>query len=171
MTADVDIKRVEQAFADMAKAGKNLRGFWWAQRRSVIADLRSHFVKREGPTGNRWPGYSAAYQERAKRRKNLALAQAQFNRAKRKRGKKATRISYANMLGKIKTSWHKNKAFQDGLETTNAVPFSSVHDRGGHVGRGRRVRLFARPFAWLSQKLLNRVARRGLRHLMRRWPK
>lgn len=130
VSATVDMGDVEKGLAAAERRAHALGPAFRELKKPMREDQRDHGKRQRGPFGT-WA-----------RRKASTLA---FYRS---HGRK--RIP--RPLGKLSTAiTYKATAF--GVFAESRAKWSAVHQEGGTVGRG--VRLRARPFLWMSTKLLN----------------
>lgn len=128
---EIDLGEVERSFDAMKRRGRELGQAFRVLKPEMRADQRDHAARREGPEGS-WP--PLAQSTLAKR--------ASLGRLRRR------------PLGRL-TSAVTYTASKDGVVARSRVPWSGAHQEGAVVGRGSR--LPARPFLWLSDRLIERA--------------
>lgn len=131
VSATVDIGDVEQGLEAMQRRAHQLGPAFVEVKAAMKVDQREHREAQSGPEG-KWPGRAASTLAAAKHRK-----------------KKLPR----KILGKLPTAI-AYKALPFAAIGESRVRWSQIHQDGGHVGRGHRALLPARPFLWISDKLL-----------------
>lgn len=125
----LDAREVERGFDRMSKAGRSQLGSAFKTiRPHMKADQRDHASKQAGPERH-WVPRAAS---------TMAKLRRGGRRARRPLGKLASAIAYQSSAA--------------GVFATSRVPWSRVHQDGGRVGRGSLIP--ARPFLWISDKLL-----------------
>jgi phage gpG-like protein len=153
LEASLDVTQVERALADVEARAKRLAPAFRELRRPLRADQRAHARAEEGPDG-RWPPRSPFTEARRQVR----------NRAARihrcdvlRRGEARRRSTPKQLLGRLPAAILV-KVGELYIRATSRAAWAGIHQYGGNAGRGRRVRIPARPFLWLSDGLL-RTAR------------
>lgn len=124
----LDAREVERGFDRMSKTGRSQLGSAFKTiRPHMKVDQRDHASKQAGPE-SQWPprAPSTTAKMRSARRRRRPL------------GRLVGAVTY--------------QASAAGVFATSRVPWSGVHQYGGKVGRGSVIP--ARPFLWISDKLL-----------------
>lgn len=163
----LDLAEVDRAFGNVTIASAHLRDVFARLESPVRRQHNRQARNMSGPDG-KWPARATATMER--RRTN-----SKFNRL-RTRLVKAGMIPKAvrrrarpkNLLGRIPRAL-RVEAGDRFLRITSAIPWASVHQFGGRVGRGGKVRLPARPFLWISEEMKHIVVERLALHLFKAW--
>ncbi len=130
VSATVDIGDVEAGLDAMQKRAHALGPAFRELKIPFKADQKDHGRRKSGPFGawaRRAPSTLAAYRASGKRRLPRPL------------GKLLSAITYA--------------ATTTGVSAESKVGWSDVHQDGGTVGRGSKIP--ARPFLWISRRLLD----------------
>ena len=130
VAASVDFGDVEQGIDAMERRAHALGPAFRDLKKPMREDQRDHSKKQRGPFGSwarRSPKTIEFYREHGKKRIPRPL------------GRLPSAVKYTAM------PW--------GLVGESRVAWSAVQQEGGKVGRG--VTLKARPFLWLSRKLLD----------------
>jgi len=146
---------------EMARAGGDLRPVWREAQPLIRDDLYDHFEKAIGPGGT-WQKRAPSSEARI-----LQGAGTRRKRGARKglptaRGAKRLR----NQLGRLKTAWLVT--IRGGfIEFRNRVWWSDIHYEGGVAGKGSRIP--ARPFAFVSQRVLDTVATKVVDFIRSKW--
>ena len=123
----------------MARQGKNLAKAFRILKPDLHADQRDHAARQAGPDGH-WPARATGTSARmAKGRRYLGRQRRRLTR--RPLGRLITAVTYS--------------ASNAGVFATSRVPWSGVHQNGGKVGRGAVIP--ARPFLWLSDRIVARA--------------
>lgn len=146
--ADVnfDLSQLGGAMADMEARGKQMAPAFRELRRPLRGDQRAHARAEEGPTG-RWQARSSVTEARNR-------AHVKLRRSRKRRDEYTARRSTAKkLLGRLPGAIQV-VAGQLYVRATSRASWGGVHQFGGHAGHGRRVRIPARQFLWLSEKLL-----------------
>ncbi len=128
ITATVDIGDVEKGLEAMRRRARQLGPVFQALKGPMRVDQKEHRTAKAGPDGA-WAPRSAA-----------TLASKHHRRLAR------------SILGRLPTAV-SYKATGNSLVAESRVKWSGVHQDGGIVGRGAKIP--ARPFLWLSSKLLD----------------
>lgn len=131
----LDLRGALAGVDGMRAKGKALGKVFRELKPIVRADQRDHAKQQAGPDG-RW-------------QKRAVSTLASF-----KRGKSGRRLT-KRPLGKLVQAV-TYKASRFGVIAESRVPWSGVHQWGGTVGRGSVIP--ARPFLWISEKLLKAAA-------------
>jgi phage gpG-like protein len=135
---DLDARDVLKGFDKMSTQGRSLGRAFRVIKPEMRLDQKDHAAKRAGPDGP-WPARSTGTSARQSRgRRYLGKRRRKSNR--RPLGRLVTAITYS--------------ASNAGVFATSRIPWSNVHQVGGKVGRG--ARLPARPFLWISDRLIDR---------------
>lgn len=125
----LDARAVERGFDRMSKAGRSQLGAAFKTiRPHMKSDQRDHASKQAGPERHWVPRASST----------VAKLRQGGRRARRPLGKLVSAITYQSSAA--------------GVFATSRVPWSGVHQYGGRVARGSVIP--ARPFLWISDKLL-----------------
>jgi hypothetical protein len=128
VSATVDISDVEKGLDAASSASRQLGPAFKAIKKPMREDQRDHGKRQRGPFGS-WARRSP---------RTLAFYRSHHKRVPRPLGRLSTAVAYkANSLG---------------VTGESRAKWSDAQQSGGVVGRG--VHLRARPFLWLSTKLL-----------------
>lgn len=128
---DIDMGEVERSFDAMIRRGRNLGQAFRVIKPEMRADQRDHARAGEGPEGAWEPLAQSTLEKRAS-----------MGRLRRRPlGRLTAAVTYA--------------ASKDGVIARSKVPWSGAHQDGAVVGRGSH--LPARPFLWLSDKLISKA--------------
>jgi hypothetical protein len=130
VAATVDISDVEKGLDAAQRRGHNLKPAFAELKKPMRDDQRDHGKRQRGPFGSwarRSPNTLAFYRSHGR------------GRVPRPLGRLSTAVKYT--------------ATAFGLSGESRAKWSEAQQEGGTVGRG--VRLRARPFLWLSTKLLD----------------
>jgi phage gpG-like protein len=153
LEASLDVTQVERAMADVEARAKRLAPAFRELRRPLRADQRAHARDEEGPDG-RWPPRSP-FTEARRQARNRTVRNHRFDVLRR--GEARRRSTPKQLLGRLPAAILV-KVGELYIRATSRAAWSGIHQYGGNAGRGRRVRIPARPFLWLSDGLL-RTAR------------
>ncbi len=127
---EVDLGPVEQGFKAAERRARNLGTAFRELKKPLGEDQKDHGRRQRGPFGQwarRKPSTLAFYRSRGK------------GRVPRPMGRLPRAVAYeSNALG---------------VYGVSRARWSEVHQDGGTAGKGARIR--ARPFLWLSPKLLD----------------
>jgi phage gpG-like protein len=148
LTAQVDLRDVLTGLEAMKAKGMDLRPVWKAMRKVIGADLRQHARDQAGPNGA-WAGRAASTIERVRQSRGAAR-----RRRKRWKGRGLKATSHARpvrLLGKLPTAFDFTSSPSE-IVGVSKVPWADVHQTGGTAGRGSRIP--ARPFAYLSDRVV-----------------
>jgi phage gpG-like protein len=144
LSVSVDTAVVERSLAELERRGQDLRQPLRIIRKEMRGDQRDHARSKEGPSG-KWP---------ARARETVRAARGK-GRAKRFMGRLPSAVDYI--------------AEQRRVVARSKVPWSGSHMEGDTVGKG--VKLPARPFLWISDKLVEVAERVLTRFLVNGWGK
>lgn len=145
MSLNVDDADVRAGLAKLRLRGKSMRPVFLKLKKPFREDVKAHQKDRRGPDGP-W----APRAESSKRRDRNAKTQ--------KNGKsvrKFKRRRKGRLLGKLPTSGVSFKSGGDSISGASKIPWASVHQYGGTVGRGSVIP--ARPFLFFSETFLDRA--------------
>lgn len=159
---EVELDEVFDGLDAMVRAGKDLRPVFKAAKADLIADLKDHGEHATGPEGA-WPPRSPATVE-----KILSTGGQRKNLTRKGRVKRGAAKRLGNVLGILPRTW-RIRYDRRTLEAISPVSWSAVHQEGGRVGKG--AYLPARPFAWVSDALLAKIANRVAEHVEKGWQK
>lgn len=129
VSATLDIGDVEKGLDAMQRRSKALGPAFQALKKPMREDQKEHRKTKTGPSGS-WAPRSAA---------TLAAHHGKRKLARTLLGKLPTAVSY--------------KATAHGVTGESKVKWSAVHQEGGSAGHGAKIP--ARPFLWISDKLLD----------------
>jgi len=144
-----DSTEVDAALGDLELRGKRLAPAFRELRKPLRADQRDHAKAQSGPDSS-WPPRSPMTEKRrlahnravrtTKAMKTIAI------------GKSKRRSTPKKILGRLPAAivMTVGELF---VRATSRVPWSGAHQKGGRVGHG--ARLPARPFLWLSDRVVN----------------
>lgn len=147
ITATVDTRDVERGLAGILRAGRDVAPVLREARKPLREDLRAHQRERRGPDGP-WPGPAAGTVRKRGRTKS----------GRRRRGR---------LLGKLPGQVTIAVQGGDTLVARNRVPWASVQQEGGAVGRGAEIP--ARPFLYFGPEFLDDVQAAAAEHITRGW--
>jgi len=151
--ANFDLTQVDRAMADVEARAKRLAPAFRELRRPLRVDQRAHARGEEGPDG-RWPPRSP-FTEARRQSRNRSVKTHRFDVLRR--GEARRHSTPKHLLGRLPAAILVTVG-ELYVRATSRAAWSGVHQYGGNAGRGRRVRIPARPFLWLSEGLL-RTAR------------
>jgi phage gpG-like protein len=151
--ANFDLTEVDRAMADVEARAKRLAPAFRELRRPLRTDQRAHARAEEGPDGH-WPPRSP-FTEARRQARNRAVRIHRFDVLRRGEGRR--RSTPKQVLGRLPAAILV-KVGELYIRATSRAAWAGIHQYGGNAGRGRRVRIPARPFLWLSDGLL-RTAR------------
>jgi phage gpG-like protein len=151
--ANFDLTEVDRAMADVEARARRLAPAFRELRRPLRTDQRAHARAAEGPDG-RWPPRSP-FTEARRQVRNRAVRVHRFDVLRRGEGRR--RSTPKQILGRLPAAILV-KVGELYIRATSRAAWAGIHQYGGNAGRGRRVRIPARPFLWLSDGLL-RTAR------------
>jgi len=141
LAATLDFGEVERGFRALAKRVRVLTPAFRALQKPLRRDQREHAQRQEGPEG-RWPPPSTRTLTRLRGRA---------------RGKKL-RARAPRLLGRIPSALRvRSNAYA--VWAISMPHYSGAHQDGARTGHG--ARLPARPFLWISDRLLG-IARGAL---------
>jgi phage gpG-like protein len=149
---ELDARSALAGLDRMAKAGNAPTKAFRALRPVMRADQREHARRAEGPSG-KWPARKTRITSRSRGSNGRYLSARRRSRglARRPLGRLTTAVTYT--------------ASKDGLIGRSLVQWSGAHQWGGRVGNG--ADLPARPFLWLSDKLVEQSTRMLADHVRR----
>lgn len=159
IVVDVDLAHVEAGLARLHDAGHDLSAVFRASRKDLRLDQRDHAKHEQGPEG-RWPALSPYTAIR-----RLARRGRQGSRRGRHRIG-PLKLKGGRILGRLPGALDV-KADRYGMIARSRAKWSGVHQDGGSTGRGQRVP--ARPFLWISDRLLRAVVVRIDEKLSAAW--
>lgn len=145
LVSKLDAREVEKSLAELERRGQNPLPAMRVIRMEMRTDQRDHASGKEGPDG-KWPPRSAA---------TIKAARKGSGRPRRFMGRLTTAVDY---LAQHKQVIGRSK-----------IPWSGAHQEGATVGKG--VKLPARPFLWISDRLLEVSARVLTRFIVNGWGK
>jgi phage gpG-like protein len=164
--ANFDLTQVDRAMADVETRAKRLAPAFRELRRPLRFDQRAHARDEEGPDGH-WPPRSPFTEARRQARNRSARTRRFYVL---RRGEARRRSTPKQVLGRLPAAILV-KVGELFIRATSRVAWARIHQYGGNAGRGRRVRIPARPFLWLSDGLL-RTARDVLgNYVVKGWKK
>jgi phage gpG-like protein len=169
---EVEIGDVLQGLERLQLAGRDLRPVWKVLRPIIREDLAAHFADEAGPEA-KWAPPSKAYMERFLKRRGMVVKKRRFSRVQGRVLEKGEltrqgqrKIAKIGKLGRLKNAWRFTVTALM-FEARNMVRWSGVHQDGGAVGRGAKVP--ARPFAWFSDRVLDRFVVEAKKLLQAAW--
>lgn len=125
----------------MAKQGRSLGKAFRILKPDLRADQKDHAAKAAGPDGA-WAPRATGTSGRLTRGSRRYLGKTRRKSTRRPLGRLVTQVTYM--------------ASNAGVFATSRVPWSGVHQEGGRVGRGAVIP--ARPFLWLSDRIVERAS-------------
>lgn len=137
---EVDPREVFAGFDRMAKQSRTLGRAFQLIKPEMRADQKDHASHQAGPDGP-WPARASSTSAKHARSGRRYLGRRRRKRTARPLGRLLTTVSYM--------------ASNAGVFGTSPITWSGVHQQGGKVGRGAVVP--ARPFLWLSDRLVGRA--------------
>jgi len=149
LEASLDVTKVDRALADLETRAKRLAPAFRELRRPLYTDQRAHARAEEGPDGH-WPARSP-FTEARRQARNRTVRTHRYDVLRRGEGRR--RSTPKNILGRLPAAILL-KVGELYIRATSRAAWSGIHQYGGNAGRGRRVRILARPFLWLSDGLL-----------------
>lgn len=159
LEVNIDLAQVNAGLARLHDAGHDLAQVFRDSRKDVRIDQKDHAKHEQGPAG-RWASLSPYTAIR-----RLGRRGAQGKRRGRHRIG-PLKLKGGRILGRLPGALDV-KADRYGLIARSRAKWSGVHQDGGVVGRGQRVP--ARPFLWISPKLLRAVVARVDERLTAAW--
>jgi phage gpG-like protein len=148
--ANVDLTEIDRAMADVELRAKRMAPAFRELRRPMRRDQSNHAKQEEGPSG-KWPPRSPLTEARRRARNRGA------RRTKALRtiaiGKFSRRSTPKRLLGRLPAAVVTTVGELYIRITSRVADYSGVHQRGGKVGR--RAKLPARPFLWMSDPFLS----------------
>lgn len=168
----IDISDVLRGFDLMRARASDLTLVFRDLKEYLKEDIAEHFREEEGPGG--------AWAERAE--STLERARFSMLNAPRRRGR-GRAAAVGPMLRQRRTARNRKKtlgrfravgayvfkATATSLTMTPRGPWAGVHQYGGIVGHGSKIP--ARPFLWLSDRVINRFEESLHLHIMSGWLK
>lgn len=139
LVLEFDPRAVFAGFDRMAKQGRTLGKAFRILKPDLRADQKDHAARASGPDGA-WPARATATASKLARSSRRYLGKRRRKSSKRPLGRLVTAVMYM--------------ASNAGLVARSRVPWSGVHQEGGKVGRGATIP--ARPFLWISERMLIR---------------
>ena len=155
--ANFDMTEVDRAMADVEERRKRLAPAFREARRPLRQDQRAHARAEQGPDGA-WPvrsPFTEARRQARNRRVRITRAIAKYS--PRQRGVARRRSTPQRLLGRLPGALLVVAGNLFIRATSRAGALGGAQQHGGMVGHGRRVKLRARPFLWLSGQLLATV--------------
>lgn len=143
LEVELDATEVEASLRELVRRGQDPLPAMRVIRKEMRLDQREHAQDLEGPEG-KWPPRSAA---------TLAKIRKGSGRARRPMGRLTTAVEYI--------------AKRSAVVGRSKVPWSGSHMEGDRVGNG--ARLPARPFLWISDRLLETAITVLERFLVNGW--
>lgn len=143
LRVEVDTREVEAALAELERRGQNPAPAMRVIRKEMRLDQRDHAREKEGPEG-KWPARAAS---------TIAKIRKGSGRARRPMGRLVSAVAYT--------------AERSRVVGRSLVRWSGSHMEGDRVGRG--ATLPARPFLWISDKLLDTAETVLARFLLNGW--
>lgn len=156
--AEIDLRDVEAGLTGMANAGRNLSPLLRRWKKPLRDDQRQHAREEEGPSGA-WVPLSP-----------WTMAKRLARKGKQGRRRRAHRqgplFSRKRVLGRLPSAIN---VISDAhrVAVVSRASWSGVHQDGGTAGRGSRIP--ARPFLWLSKKVVAYAADQAQRYLLAGW--
>jgi phage gpG-like protein len=169
VAARVDIRKVERALRAARRAGVDLRPVWKKLRKPLRDDQKEHGKEQQGPDAKWAPLAPATLAQRATKRARLAEMKRGVARRRivsRRRRRKAYR--QRRILGRLPYLLELTSS-KLALRATSKARWSLVHQEGGVAGKKARIK--ARPFLWISKKLLRLTAATVREHVAEAWSK
>jgi phage gpG-like protein len=162
--ANLDLTEVDRALDLVGDRGKRLLPAFRDLRRPLRSDQKEHAKGERGPNGS-WPPRSPVTEARRKarnrgRRQTKAMKLIAPGKAKRRQS------TPKRILGRLPAAviYTIGDKFIRGV---SRVPWSGVHQQGGTVGRGSRIP--ARPFLWLSDRMLEVARATFAKYVLKSW--
>lgn len=147
--AKLDMRSLERGLRELAQRAERARPFFEALKAPLRLDQREHRRAQSGPEGA-WPKRTRSA---AAKRSPGASGKKRRRRARKLLGRLPTAVSY--------------RSDADEVRAVSRIPWSSVHQEGGRVGRGATIP--ARPFLWFSDSFLGDAAEALLGYVTRNW--
>ena len=159
---EVELDDVLDGLDAMVRAGRDLRPVWRAAKKDLREDLKQHFADARGPDGA-WAPRAQSSVERI-----LGAGGRRRNVTRKGAVKKGAARRLKNQLGRLRTAWRITYSARQ-IEATSSVKWAGVHQYGGTAGHGSSIP--ARPFAWVSDVLLGKIAISVRDHIAKGWEK
>jgi phage gpG-like protein len=164
ISAKVDLGDFQRGIRAMRRRAALLGPVFRELRPALRRDQTEHARRQEGPQG-KWPKRAASTMGRVDARASVRVTR----RKDKKSGKRVTRrVKQTKPLGTLPRTV-KAKAEADRVYAKSPVPWALAHQLGERVGRG--VKLPARPFLWISDKLLRKAGELIEKRLADAWRK
>lgn len=149
MSVDVNLKQVENALRNAARAGWNMRDVFSKSRRDMRIDQKQHAKDQVAPDGG-WPPLAQSTLDRRRARPGRQ------GRKRRRRSRPAKRAP--RMLGRLPRAI-EIIATDMSIAAKSRVKWSGIHKWGGVAGHGARIP--PRDFLWASRQLMITILRRA----------
>ncbi len=115
----------------------------------MLSDISQHFEDEQGPNGADWVDLADSTIQQRKKKGRPPFKKLQV------------RSRESGLLGSLQSVSTKNLA----AVTTNKK-YAAIHHFGGNAGPGRKVRIPARPFAYLSQSAIEQIQETITDHIL-----
>lgn len=162
--ASVDLTQVDRAMADVESRAKRMGPAFRQLRRPMLADQTIHARSQTGPDGKWAPRSPLTEARRRARNRGLRAPKALKTIAI---GKGRRRTTPKRILGRLPSAVVTTIRELSIKVTSRVAAFSNVQQRGGRVGK--RARIPARPFLWMSTAFLYYAKGVFAQHLVKGW--
>ena len=169
VSVTADVRAAQARLRRLVKAGHDLRPVWRDSRKAVRDDQKDHGKKQEGPEGGWKPLAASTIAQRSGRRRRAAeLRKGVARRRLSNRRRRRKTASSKRVLGRLPYLLD-TKITSSSLFVISQVPWSGVQQSGGRAGK--RARIPARPFLWLSHRVIILTVNKVEQHLLDAWRK
>jgi len=164
-----DLTEVDRALADVELRGKRMAPAFREARKPLRQDQRAHARAEQGPDGA-WPARAAVTEARRRsRNRRVRKTRAIATYSPRQKGVARKRSAPKRLLGRLPGAILVVAADLFVRATSRAGAMGAAHQYGARVGHGRRVKLRARRFLWLSDELIGTVRDILIAHVVKGW--